>query len=64
MTESVRKSGEFALLAADGHCVEVNLSITPLPAADESAWSIVATDISERVRATRCFARRRSTRGA
>lgn len=45
-----RKSGEFTLLAADGHCVEVNLSITPLPAATGSAWSIVATDISELVR--------------
>ena len=45
-----RNSGEFTLLAADGHCVEVNLSITPLPAGTGSAWSIVATDISERVR--------------
>lgn len=45
-----RKSGEFTLLAADGHCVEVNLSITPLPAGTGSAWSIVATDISELVR--------------
>ena len=30
-----RNSGEFTLLAADGHCVEVNLSITPLPAGTE-----------------------------
>ena len=45
-----RNSGEFALVAADGQRVEVNLSITALPAGTSSAWSIVATDISERVR--------------
>jgi PAS domain S-box-containing protein len=45
-----RNSGEIGLVAADGHRVEVNLSITPLPAGTSSAWSIVATDISDRVR--------------
>ena len=37
-------------MAADGDRVEVKLSITPLPAGTNSAWSMVATDISERVR--------------
>ena len=50
MTESGARSGEFGLVAAGGRRVEVNLSITPLPAGTNSAWSIVATDISERVR--------------
>ncbi len=45
-----RTSGEFGLVAAGGDRVEVNLSITPLPADTGSAWSMVATDISERVR--------------
>ena len=45
-----RKSGEFGLVAAGGRGVEVNLSVTRLPAGANSAWSIVATDISERVR--------------
>jgi PAS domain S-box-containing protein len=45
-----RNSGEFGLVAADGRRVEVNLSVTPLPAGTNSAWSMVATDISERVR--------------
>ena len=45
-----RNSGEFSLAGTDGHRVDVNLSITPLPAGTSSAWSIVATDISERVR--------------
>jgi PAS domain S-box-containing protein len=44
-----RTSGEFGLVGAGGRRVDVNLSVTPLPAAN-SAWSIVATDISERVR--------------
>jgi PAS domain S-box-containing protein len=45
-----RNSGEFGLVAADGVRVEVNLSVTPLPAGTSSAWSMVATDITERVR--------------
>ncbi len=45
-----RQGGEFALLAEDGARVEVKLSITPLPAGTNSAWSIVATDIGERFR--------------
>ena len=44
-----RNSGEFGLLAAGGGRLEVNLSVTPLPAAGGSAWSLVATDITERV---------------
>jgi PAS domain S-box-containing protein len=45
-----RTSGEFGLLAAGGDQVQVNLSVTPLVAGTNSAWSIVATDITERVR--------------
>ncbi len=45
-----RSSGEFRLVAADGRRVDVNLSVTPLPAGTNSAWSVVATDITERVR--------------
>jgi PAS domain S-box-containing protein len=45
-----RRSGEFGLVAVDGRRVDVNLSVTPLPAGTNSAWSVVATDISERVR--------------
>jgi len=45
-----RQSGEVALVAADGHRVEANVSVAPLRAGTSSAWSIVATDISELVR--------------
>jgi PAS domain S-box-containing protein len=45
-----RRSGEFALVAAEGDRVDVNLSIMPMPAGTRSAWSMVATDISDRVR--------------
>ncbi|MGO9960420.1 MAG: PAS domain S-box protein [Solirubrobacteraceae bacterium] len=45
-----RTSGEFGLLAAGGDQVEVNLSVTPLAAETNSAWSIVATDVTERAR--------------
>ena len=46
----VRASGEFALLAGNRSPVEVSLSITPLPPGSQSAWSMVATDMSERAR--------------
>ena len=46
----VRGSGEFALLAADRSPVEVTLSITPLPPGSQSAWSMVATDMTEHAR--------------
>jgi PAS domain S-box-containing protein len=46
----VRGSGEFALLAGDRSPVEVSVSITPLPPGSQSAWSMVATDMSERAR--------------
>jgi PAS domain S-box-containing protein len=46
-----RRSGEFTLLAIDGRHVDVNLSITPLQAGTNSAWSVVATDISVRKQA-------------
>ena len=45
-----RTTGEFGLVGMGGRRVDVNLSVTPFPAATNSAWSIVATDISERVR--------------
>ena len=41
-----RSWGEFGLVAADGHRVEVHLSIDPVWPARDSAWSMVATDIT------------------
>jgi len=47
----VRGSGQFALLAADRSPVQVTLSITPLPPGSQSAWSMVATDMTEHAQA-------------
>jgi PAS domain S-box-containing protein len=45
-----RGSGEFTFMSGDGRRVEAHVSVTQLPESTGQAWSMVATDITERVR--------------
>ena len=46
----VRGSGEFTFLTGDDQRIRAHVSVTQLPEPTDQAWSIVATDITERVR--------------
>ncbi len=46
----LRASGEFTFLTGDGRRLQAHLSVRRLPETMGAAWSMVATDITERVR--------------
>ena len=48
--DETRGSGELTFLSGDGRRIEAHVSVTQLPEATGQAWSMVATDITERVR--------------
>ena len=53
-----RGAGEFTFVTGDGRRVEVQVSVTPLPQATGQASTMVATDVTEHVRAEEELERR------
>ena len=60
----VRGSGDFTFVTGDDRRIRARVSVTQLPETTGPAWSMVATDITERVRVEEELERRVSARTA
>ena len=60
----IRGSGEFTFLTGDRRRIKAQVSITQLPETTGTGWSMVATDITERVRMEEELERRVAARTA
>ena len=60
----MRGSGEFTFLTGDDRQIRAHVSVTQLPETTGPAWSMVATDITERVRVEEELERRVAARTA
>ena len=60
----IRGSGEFTFLTGNSRRIRAHVSVTELPEATGPAWSLVATDLTERVRMEEELERRVAARTA
>ncbi|MGO9496482.1 MAG: sensor histidine kinase [Solirubrobacteraceae bacterium] len=60
----VRGSGEFTFLTGDDRQIRAHVSVTQLPETTGPSWSMVATDVTERVRVEEELERRVAARTA